>query len=354
MAELLDTITAWLGAALAPTLATETAFGAPTRIHGLYLLSALMLAMVLYGVWATRSEKRGLKGFLAFAFPKSVYTHASAFVDVQIWLVNKLFTAGIALALAGLATSVALAVGGWLEGTSASGVPDLGLGGRLALFTVLLVLVSDFAVYWVHRVFHEAPVLWPFHRLHHTAEVMTPLTLYRKHPVYDLASFALRGLLVGTAQGVLLWAWPGPMDYWTLLGENVLYAAFNIAGSNLRHTHIWLGFGPFWSRIFMSPAQHQIHHSLAREHWDKNYGEVFALWDWAFGTLYVPQNREALTFGVADRTGEPMAQLHPNLLRAYAEPFEASWAAFRGQNEAPLPPSLPEPADPAPPRGAGP
>src|SRR5690606_34693681 len=104
----------------------------------------------------------------------------------------------------------------------------------------------------------------------------------------------------------------------TLFGSNVIFALFHLLGSNLRHSHIWWSFGPTLSRILISPAQHQIHHSKAPQHWNRNYGEVFALWDWLFGTLYVPgPQREPLEFGIAGTEG----QEHDTLLKAYLVPF---------------------------------
>jgi sterol desaturase/sphingolipid hydroxylase (fatty acid hydroxylase superfamily) len=52
-------------------------------------------------------------------------------------------------------------------------------------------------------------------------------------------------------------------------------------------------------RLLMSPAHHQIHHSRDPAHFNKNLGSCLALWDWMFGTLYIPAaEREPLDFGV--------------------------------------------------------
>jgi sterol desaturase/sphingolipid hydroxylase (fatty acid hydroxylase superfamily) len=52
----------------------------------------------------------------------------------------------------------------------------------------------------------------------------------------------------------------------------------------------------------VSPAHHQVHHSSNPKHFNKNFGSCLALWDWMFGTLYVPgKEREPLTFGFADQ-----------------------------------------------------
>jgi hypothetical protein len=96
--------------------------------------------------------------------------------------------------------------------------------------------------------------------------------------------------------------------------------------------------------ILISPAQHQIHHSAAKKHFNKNYGSIFALWDWMFGTLYIPESYEDLTYGVADRQGNLKDQPHPTLRAAMVLPFVESWQALKERFGA-----KPEaPADPVP------
>lgn len=70
--------------------------------------------------------------------------------------------------------------------------------------------------------------------------------------------------------------------------------------SNFHHTHLWISFGPFFERLIISPAQHQVHHSLELRHYNKNYGHTLAVYDWLFGTLYVIEGAEKVTFGVKD------------------------------------------------------
>ena len=70
---------------------------------------------------------------------------------------------------------------------------------------------------------------------------------------------------------------------------------------HLQHTHMWIAFRGVFGRIFISPAHHQVHHSADPKHFNTNFGSCLALWDWMFGTLYVPQKeREPLVFGVPD------------------------------------------------------
>jgi sterol desaturase/sphingolipid hydroxylase (fatty acid hydroxylase superfamily) len=69
-----------------------------------------------------------------------------------------------------------------------------------------------------------------------------------------------------------------------------------------------------------------VHHSIERRHYNKNYGEIFAFWDWAFGTLYIPEKDEVIRFGLGDANGEPIPQPYPTLRAALVMPFIESWA----------------------------
>jgi sterol desaturase/sphingolipid hydroxylase (fatty acid hydroxylase superfamily) len=164
---------------------------------------------------------------------------------------------------------------------------------------------------------------------------MTPLTLYRKHPVYDLVSTLVRSVLIGLLQGSFLVLLDQRPSLMTIAGANLFYVAFNALGANLRHSHVWLSFGRRAEHLLISPAQHQIHHSLAPRHHDKNYGEVLAIWDWMFGTLYVPEGVEEIEYGLADREGRRLPQRHTGIVSALGVPFADSFHAAFGREGAP-------------------
>lgn len=199
---------------------------------------------------------------------------------------------------------------------------------------LVMVLATDFCIYWVHRVHHEAPALWPFHAVHHSAEVLTPLTVYRKHPIYDFISDIVRSIVLGALQGMLLAMFVGKIALTHIAGVNAFYFFFNALGSNLRHSQVWLSYGPVLERILISPAQHQIHHSSAVHHHNRNYGEIFAVWDWMFGALYLPEVREELEFGLADAHGNRQPQPHPTLSNALVVPLVESWSILSRRSPA--------------------
>ncbi len=204
---------------------------------------------------------------------------------------------------------------------------------RGLIATVIIVVTSDFCKYWAHRAHHEWRFLWPFHAVHHSADVLTPLTVQRVHPLEPMIRDMLMTVIVGVVQGFVLYAIVGQINIATIGGANALYFLFNALGANFRHSHIWISYGPVLERILISPAQHQVHHSVAIKHHDKNYGSMFALWDWMFGTLYIPTEHEKLTFGVSDGTGKPIDQPYPTLVSALILPFKESWQAIATQDK---------------------
>ncbi|MEM1196814.1 MAG: sterol desaturase family protein [Pseudomonadota bacterium] len=286
--------------------------GPADRVFPVYLALTLALCAAIH--W-----RRRISGsLLAWLFPRSIYFHASHIVDVKLFLLNRVMGWFGVLQL--------VAVGALI----ASGVAhSFSFEANLAPFhplwiAALLLLVADFGTYWVHRLHHENPIIWPFHALHHSAQVMTPLTVYRKHPIYDLISTLVKGVLIGILQGGFLVLFDQRPSVFVIAGANLFYVLFNALGANLRHSHIWLSYGPVLERILISPAQHQIHHSTAPEHHDKNYGEVLAIWDWMFGTLYVPKGHEVIEYGLADEEGRSLPQRHTSLASALLVPLSDS------------------------------
>jgi sterol desaturase/sphingolipid hydroxylase (fatty acid hydroxylase superfamily) len=308
-----------------------TFFNFDTRIALVYLAATVVLA---FGIWVWRGRQTN---FIRFLLPKEVYFHRSNLLDIKIFLFNLVlgvtgafgaivFTPLITIALLGAMVN---ATGGIYE-------PIEMTWTRSLMATVIMVLAMDFCKYWAHYIHHEWKALWPFHSVHHSAEVMTPLTAYRNHPVFLIIRSAIYSLVLGSVQALALFLLIGEIDLLTIGGANAGYFIFNLVGSNLRHSHIWLSYGRVMEHILISPAQHQVHHSIDVKHHDKNYGEVFAFWDWMFGTLYVPNEHEKLTFGVADENGVPQEQPHPTLRAALFHPFVESWEAlFVDQNAKP-------------------
>ena len=196
--------------------------------------------------------------------------------------------------------------------------PQLGNNmGIMLLFGLGAFLVSDFAHYWLHRAFHSR-WLWEFHKVHHSATVMVPPTASRIHFFEKLCENLLKGSCFALYAGVIFWFCGNKVNNYTLFGIGYLSFIFNVLAANLRHTHIWLSFGPIIERVINSPAQHQIHHSRNPAHFNRNFGTNLSLWDWLFGTLYVTGAKpEVLEFGVMPQDNERYMKLHNLVWRPF-------------------------------------
>ena len=81
----------------------------------------------------------------------------------------------------------------------------------------------------------------------------------------------------------------------------------------------------------MSPAQHHIHHSVAYEHRNKNYGVALSIWDWLFGSICFTKVNEKYTYGLGYKTKEDPH----NLKSIYFKPFKEAFSIIFKQNYKP-------------------
>ena len=271
-------------------------FNPQKRIFIGYLCSALLIALVVQCFLLRMALRRSI----ANIFSRKVWLSSSASADYKILLINQAFMMGIAprlISKLALATLLFESLHILFDGRVLL-VPDAPDWAIAAIFTFTLFLMDDSSKYLVHRALHQWPVLWEFHRVHHTAETLTPLTVYRTHPIEALI-FSLRSIVVqAVAVGTFLFFFGARADLVTVLGANAILFVFNAAGSNLRHSHIWITYGPVIERFLISPAQHQIHHSKHVSDHGCNFGAVLALWDWMGGSLALARKDKKIKFGV--------------------------------------------------------
>ena len=132
---------------------------------------------------------------------------------------------------------------------------------------------------------HKWPVLWALHKVHHSATVLTPMTVFRTHPLEGII-FSLRSAIT-QAIGISLffYLFGNLVSLYTIVGVNVFVFVFNILGSNLRHSHIDIKYWVWLEKILISPAQHQLHHSLDERHYDKNFGAALVAWNFHGGQV---------------------------------------------------------------------
>ena len=163
---------------------------------------------------------------------------------------------------------------------------------------------------------HKVPFLWEFHKIHHSATSLNPLTQYRIHP-FELIINNIRSILIfGLVTGLFDYLSAHQIDKLVFLGVNIFHFIFLLLGANLRHSHVKLRYPKFLEYILISPFQHQIHHSNNPKHFSKNMGSKLALWDWMLGTLVLSKSVGKISFGV-DKDSSQFDSLLKNLLSPF-------------------------------------
>lgn len=300
-----------------------TAFFNPQkRIFWGFLLSSLLIAFL----WLKLVKSNNIRSIATLIFNRNVWASSSALADYKVMLINGLVMFLLSPRLLAKAT-IAYLVFDWMH-TLFDGrpniLPDTPQWAIALSFTLFLFVFDDVARYWTHRWLHRIPILWSFHRVHHSATVLNPFTVFRTHPVEGLI-FSIRSSLVqGITTALFFFFFGDQVNLIMVFGASVFSFTFNLLGSNLRHSHISISYWPIIERIIMSPAQHHIHHSNAEEHLDRNFGVVFSVWDWMFGSLHLSSSEESLNFGLA---GEKSNSCN-TLKGLYIDPFYMAWGSF--------------------------
>jgi sterol desaturase/sphingolipid hydroxylase (fatty acid hydroxylase superfamily) len=286
-----------------------------------FLLSTLGIGA--FAFWLR--DRRGLESLREFRrryLSRAIWAHRSAQADYAFYIVNgvlyPLIVAPLVLSGAGIAKALNAGLGD-VFGTPAA--PLVGSTAARVAYTLIFFAAYDFGRFVAHNLLHEIPLLWEFHKTHHSAEVLTPISSYRVHPVDLFVMQLCPNLATGLVSGVFFYLCAGEIGFYSFLGLHVCVAACNTIG-NLRHWHVWISFGPVLGRWLISPAHHQVHHSLEPRHMGKNRGFELAIWDRMFGSLYVPAAEETLRLGLGDGSDGEWHMVG----RLYAWPFRYALA----------------------------
>lgn len=252
------------------------------RIHWIYLVSSFVLAVIFLRSWKV--------------FSWHYFINPSSFLDLKLFVSNRIvkffFILPFEAVLIFYLCKQFLLVYG-----EASWTWSLSKTWGLGVYTLILFIFDDFLRFFQHHLMHKIPCLWEIHKVHHSAHVLTPLTLYRVHVVEVLISSIRRvlGTVLVTCVMMLLTEqmWTG----YEIAGVLAFNFIFNFLGGNLRHSHIPLSFG-LLDYVFISPAQHQIHHSKNPKHYDKNFGVALSIWDLIFGSWVKGNPKQKIKVGL--------------------------------------------------------
>lgn len=291
--------------ALAHTFTATSSFLSPLPVLLAFAIAVPFVARHL----REQGQNASLLAIVRELVPLRMWRHRSTLHDLVIILFNEglLFAVPAVIVSAVFLSRDVIATWLGMSATGPAGEPSSGFA--IVAFAIYMMLLWDFAATYAHYLKHRVPILWEFHKIHHCAEVLTPLTAMRRHPVEMIVSrFITAGII---AIGLLAWLaiFQSPGTAIEIGGLALGVWLWRLLGYNLRHMHIWISYGPVWNRLLMSPAHHQIHHSRDAEHYDTNFGHIFPLWDWLLGTLYDPERAVPISFGIPESENAELRSL---------------------------------------------
>jgi sterol desaturase/sphingolipid hydroxylase (fatty acid hydroxylase superfamily) len=147
----------------------------------------------------------------------------------------------------------------------------------------LIILVADLVQYWTHRAYHEVPLLWRLHAVHHSVKSMDWLAGSRQH----ILELLITRTLVLAPIYVLGFSKEVIDAYIVIVG---FQAVFN-------HANVSVRLGPL-RYLIVTPNFHHWHHSQDREALDRNYAAHFAFLDHIFGTAVKSDREWPKAYGV--------------------------------------------------------
>ena len=163
-----------------------------------FLVAALVLAVLVFLL----HRDDGARNFFQRYFSRAIWGHVSAKADYKFYYINGVLFPVIFAPLILSGAWLSTQINGGLSAIFGDSPGHAAGVGTMALYTVVFFLAYDFGRYLAHFVQHRFDILWHFHKVHHSAEVLTPFTSFRVHPI-DLilmASFpaATAGVVDGT------------------------------------------------------------------------------------------------------------------------------------------------------------
>ncbi len=139
------------------------------------------------------------------------------------------------------------------------------------LQAIEVLVLSDFLIYWAHRLQHKVDFLWRFHKVHHSAKNLDWLAAHREHPldsIYTIGIINLPAFIFGFN-----------------LDAIAAIVAFRGIWAIYIHSNVRFNIG-FIKKILGSPDFHHWHHDLERDR--GNYANISPLMDIIFGTYTCP------------------------------------------------------------------
>jgi len=175
-----------------------------------------------------------------------------------------------------------------------------------SVLNILLVIVLyDFAYYWYHRFSHYAAPLWAIHVVHHQPEQLE-------------ASVALRDSFLSP---VFTWVLAVPIIYIGFPGEVVITAFLVHTFYQVPCHNHWFPRIKWLEYLFITPSLHRVHHGKNAPYINKNFGNMFSLWDRLFGSLQAETEGEVVV-GVKENCSHNIVLANLQLILKTAGTFQ--------------------------------
>ena len=157
---------------------------------------------------------------------------------------------------------------------------------------LLLFVLADFIQWNVHRWLHYSPWLWEFHKVHHSVEQMGFAAHLRYH--------WMETIIYKSVQYI-----PLSMIGFGLDDFFILHLVTILIG-HLNHANVKITYGPL-KYVLNNPVMHLWHHAreIPAERTGVNYGISLSLWDYLFGTAYIPNQNANEQLGFEDQETFP-------------------------------------------------
>ena len=146
----------------------------------------------------------------------------------------------------------------------------------LWLAVLIAFIVEDFAGYWMHRLHHRVNLFWNRHIIHHSSEEFN-LSCALRQSISTIFKFSAVLMIPAALLGI-------PAAIFAVLAPIHLFMQF------WYHTRLIDKMG-ILEYIIVTPSHHRVHHAINPEYLDKNYSQIFIIWDKFFGT-FQPELKE--------------------------------------------------------------
>ena len=188
----------------------------------------------------------------------------------------------------------------------------------LWLAVIIAFISEDFAGYWFHRMNHRVNFFWNRHVIHHSSEEFN-LSCALRQSISDNIQFFAILLIPAAILGI-------PPYLFAIIGPVHLFLQF------WYHTRLIDKMG-ILEKILVTPSHHRVHHAINPEYLDKNYSQIFIIWDKLFGTFQPEEKFNPPVYGILRpaKTWNPVTINFKHLWQITKDAYQANsyWDKIR-------------------------